>query len=432
MAVALAARVFDTQANQSFDATFDRFPVRLGRNQLNDLPIDRPYVSQFHASFDVRDGRIFLRDLGSTNGTVYAGQRLARDTPVDVTNQPEVAIGPIIIRLQLVQAVEKKPEAAKVGGVLDEGMIAGQAGARVPPGAEDPYVRQVLPYVEAYRQGWGTVYRVIYDHLTRLPPDVRTAYLMRLSKEHASLALEEDFQKIARYYGFDTRMLAGVGPAQAALAALTELAQTLTPSMGPLDDVSQVLAFARRLRDSTDVFLKCFVSLRDGYQEFETEVLARERNAQGEQGVATAKDAKELGDVLLGPRAPPEASRQLHDIFVEVMSHQVALLNGIMEGVKSLLVKLSPKTIEAELEKLGKKGGLFSNRFEELWKLYQVRHADYSGEDKETFMTIFGPQFSRAYAATAGEDYKGEGKNLARFTMGPGGMRHGTGGQGGR
>ena len=55
MAVALAARVFDTQANQSFDVTFDRFPVRLGRNQLNDLPIDRPYVSQFHASFDVRD-----------------------------------------------------------------------------------------------------------------------------------------------------------------------------------------------------------------------------------------------------------------------------------------------------------------------------------------------------------------------------------------
>ena len=89
MAVALAARVFDTQANQSFDATFERFPVRLGRNQLNDLPIDRPYVSQFHASFDVRDGRIFLRDLGSTNGTIYAGQRLQRDTPVDVTLQPD-------------------------------------------------------------------------------------------------------------------------------------------------------------------------------------------------------------------------------------------------------------------------------------------------------------------------------------------------------
>ncbi len=432
MAVALAARVFDTQANQSFDVTFDRFPVRLGRNQLNDLPIDRPYVSQFHASFDVRDGRIFLRDLGSTNGTVYAGQRLQRDTPIDVTNQPEVAIGPIIIRLGLVQAAEKKAEPARQG-VLEQGIAAmGQGQGRVAPGAEDPYIRQVLPYIDAHRQSWGTVYRVVYDHLTRLPPDVRTAYLKRLSQEHASLALEDDFQKIARYYGVDSS-LAGSGPAQAALAALTELAQTLTPAMGPLEDVSQVLGFARRLRDSTDVFMKCFVSLRDGYQEFETEVLARERSNAPGGGVATAKDAKELGEVLLGPNAPPEASRQLHDIFVDVMSHQVALLNGIMEGVKSLLVKLSPKTIEAELDRSGKKGGLFSNRFEELWKLYEVRHADYSGEDKETFLTIFGPQFSRAYAATAGEDYKGEGaRNLSRFTQGPGQGPRGPGGGPGR
>jgi type VI secretion system protein ImpI len=39
--------------------------------------------------------------------------------------------------------------------------------------------------------------------------------------------------------------------------------------------------------------------------------------------------------------------------------------------------------------------------------LYEVRHADYAGEDKETFMVIFGSQFSRAYAAAAGENYKG-------------------------
>ena len=55
MPVALVARVFDTQANQQFDVTFERFPVRIGRNQLNDLHIDRPYVSQFHAAIDIRD-----------------------------------------------------------------------------------------------------------------------------------------------------------------------------------------------------------------------------------------------------------------------------------------------------------------------------------------------------------------------------------------
>jgi len=427
MPAALTARVFDTQANQNFDSTFERFPLRIGRNQLNDLHIDRPYVSQFHAAIDLRDGQILVRDLGSTNGTVYAGRRLARDTPIDITQSPEINIGPIVIRLVVAEAAPKKREEPKEGTVLDFSSDANAVAAlsqrpkRVAPGAEDAYVRQVVPYIEAYRAGWGAVYRVIYDHLARLPPELRQNYIRRLGQEHPSLTLENDFQKISQYYGVDARTLTGdIGPADAALAALNELARTLAPSTKSLDDVGSILTFARRLRDTMEVFLKCFVSLRDGYQEFEAEVLARDRETDDDR-VAAAKDAKELGTVLLTAAGGPDAARQLYDIFVEVMSHQVALLNGVMEGVKSLLMKLSPRALEEELDKKGKKGGLFSSRYEELWKLYELRHGDYSGEDKETFLIIFGPQFSRAYAATAGEDYKtsGEaaGKNLSRFTM---------------
>jgi type VI secretion system protein ImpI len=421
MPVALVARVFDTQANQSFDVTFERFPVRIGRNQLNDLHIDRPYVSQFHAAIDLRDRQIWVRDLGSTNGTVVTGRRLARDTPCDVTQAAEFAIGPVVIRMALVEA-QKKAEASQEGNVLDAGDAA-RAMQRPPaaqPGAEDPFIRQLMPYIEAYRAAWGSVYRVIYDHLARLPPELRTGYVRRLAGEHAPVAAEQDFQKIAQYYGVDARLLGEIGPPQAALAALGELSRTLVPGSKPLEDVNSVLGFARRLRDTMEVFLKCFVSLRDGYQEFEAEVLARDRNAQGDR-VGTAKDAKELGTVLLGPGGGPETARQLHEIFVDVMSHQVALLNGVMEGVKTLLTKLSPATLEDELDKKGKKSGLFSNKYEALWKLYEVRHGDYSGEDKETFLIIFGPQFSRAYAATAGEDYKSSGEAAGRnprFTIG--------------
>lgn len=427
MPVALTARVFDTQANVNFDSTYERFPVRIGRNQLNDLAIDRPYVSQFHAAIDVRDHQLFVRDLGSTNGTVFAGRRIARDTPVDITQTPEITIGPIVIRLSMVEAAPKKREDPKEGTVLDFNMessglsaLMAQRSKQIAPGAEDAYVRQLAPYIEAYRAAWGAVYRVIYDHLARLPPEVRQNYLQRLCQEHPSLTLETDFQKISQYYGVDPHSHGELRPPDAALAALTELARSLAPGTKAPDDVASILGFARKLRDTMEVFLKCFVSLRDGYQEFEAEVLARERASQ-EDRVAAAKDAKELGIVLLSQAGGPDAARSLYDIFVDVMSHQVALLNGVMEGVRSLLVKLSPKAIEEELEKKGKKGGLFSNRYEELWKLYELRHGDYSGEDKETFLIIFGPQFSRAYAATAGEDYttSGEaaGKNLSRFSL---------------
>ncbi|MBK8938456.1 MAG: FHA domain-containing protein [Polyangiaceae bacterium] len=438
MAVALLARVFDTQANQSFEATFERFPVRVGRNQLNDLPIDRPYVSQFHAAFEIRnDSQLFVKDLGSTNGTLYKGQRLVRDQLIDITGAPEITIGPIVIRLGMTAAAPPKvvDDSGKDTGVLDFGQgpettraLAHRYGP-MPPGAEDPYVRQVAPYIEAYRQAWQTVYRVIYDHLTRLPPDVRNAYLRRLGYEQPALSLESDFRKIAQYYGIDLRVFTQAGPGQAALAALTELATTLAPGTKLPDDVPSVLGFAKRVRDSLDVFLRCFISLRDGYKEFSKEVLDREEAAR--DPVAASKDAKELGIALLGHAASPETPHALQNTFVEVMSHQVALMNGVMEGVKQLLQRLSPKSLEAEFERSGKKGGLFSNRFEALWKLYEVRHADYAGEDKETFLVIFGSQFSRAYAQAAGENFQqqGDAPKLGRFTQSGG--RRGPGGQGG-
>jgi len=430
MPVALVARVIDTQANQTFDVTFERFPIRLGRNQLNDLQIDRPYVSQFHLAIDLRDRQIIIKDLGSTNGTVFGGRRLQRDAPIDITATPELTIGPIVIRMQIIEAAPKKANALKDGGtVLDLADQSGSAAAAwkqqqrpIAPGGEDAYVRQLQPYIDAYRAAWGGVYRVIYDHLPRLTPELRQNYLKRLAMEQPAIATEQDFQKLAQYYGVDPRMLGEPSAAQASHAAMQELSRTLAPGSKPIDDVDAVLQFAKRLRDAMEVFLKCFISLRDGYQEFEAEVLAKDKSVDEGDPVAAAKDEKELGNVLLGPQGGPDAPRQLQDIFVDVMSHQVALINGVMEGVRTLLNKLSPKALEDDLERRGKKGGLFSNKFEALWKLYEVVHGDYAGEQKETFLIIFGPQFSRAYAATAGDDEKSPGdaaKNRGRFTISP-------------
>lgn len=422
MPVALVARVVDTQTNQSFEVTYERFPVRIGRNQLNDLHIDRPYVSQFHAAIDLRDRRIVIRDLGSTNGTVFAGQRLQRDAPVDVTATPEITIGPVTIHFTIIEAAKKEERREGFLDMSGEAWANQAAGARKPavvPGAEDAYVRQLLPYLEAYRAAWGTVYRILYDHLTRLQPDVRQAYLKRLASEQPSVAAEGDFQKLAQYYGVDPAAMGEMSPAKAAQTALAELSRTLAPGTKPLDDVASVLQFARRLRDAMEVFLKCFISLRDGYQAFTEQMLGTDNVDQNDR-VAAAKDAKELGVVLLTPAGGPEAARQLNESFIEVMAHEVKLLNGVMEGVKTLLGRLSPRTLEDELERKGKKGGLFSSKYEELWKLYESRHGDYAGEDKQTFEAIFGPQFARAYAANAGEDYKGssgESGPKPRFTI---------------
>lgn len=427
MSIALTTQVHDSQSNQTWEETFDRFPVRIGRNQLNDLHVERPYISQFHAAIELSGNQIWLKDLGSTNGTVYQGTKLQREQAVDITAKPEFQIGPILVRVRLVEAANVDSVQPQSSSVLDIGTEAGvavmeQRRRAVQPGQEDPFIRQLVPYIEAYRQSWANCYRLVYEHLTRLQPDVRTAYIKRLLIEYPPVAQETDFQKVAQYYGVPTHEWGELTTPQAAMAAITELSKQLAPEMAIPDDPNKVLAFSRKLRDAMDVFLKCFVSLRDGYQEFETEVLRRERFEQQGNLVGTARDHTELGRVIFAYESDTDLTcRQLHEVFVEVMTHQVALLNGVMEGVKQLLEKLSPEAIEKAYETKGKKGGLFSNKYEGLWEAYQTVHGDYRGEDKETFLIIFGPQFSRAYAATTGEAYQssgeGGGGNVNRLTM---------------
>ena len=53
--------------------------MRVGRNQLNDISIDDPFVSQWHGLIRFGDAGIVYSDLGSTNGTIIEGVRLVHE-----------------------------------------------------------------------------------------------------------------------------------------------------------------------------------------------------------------------------------------------------------------------------------------------------------------------------------------------------------------
>lgn len=76
--------------------------VIIGRN-----PKDSPYiinhadVSRKHARIRVKNNRVFIEDLGSTNGTSVNGQSIDDKGPVSVDNGDQIIIGSVVMKLRV-------------------------------------------------------------------------------------------------------------------------------------------------------------------------------------------------------------------------------------------------------------------------------------------------------------------------------------------
>ena len=60
--------------------TFTQSVVTVGRSPFNDLPIDNPTVSNYHARLHYHANQWWLDDLSSTNGTFLNGDRVTTST----------------------------------------------------------------------------------------------------------------------------------------------------------------------------------------------------------------------------------------------------------------------------------------------------------------------------------------------------------------
>jgi len=86
--------------------------TRLGRERFNDLTVDDESSSRAHAEIRRKDGVLYLRDLGSTNGT-YVNNR--RATEVKLSNGDRISIGATVM---LVEIKKKKTTVVQPQSVL--------------------------------------------------------------------------------------------------------------------------------------------------------------------------------------------------------------------------------------------------------------------------------------------------------------------------
>ncbi len=61
---------------------FDQKIVAIGRASENDLVIEEPRVSGYHARIFMKDDQVYFEDVGSTNGSRVNGKRILRPIPI--------------------------------------------------------------------------------------------------------------------------------------------------------------------------------------------------------------------------------------------------------------------------------------------------------------------------------------------------------------
>jgi two-component system, NtrC family, response regulator HydG len=77
----------------------DAEAIRLGRNRRNSMVLQDQHASRWHAEIYPSDGRWYIRDRDTTNGTKLNGHRIRRPTALE--NGQEIGIGDVRLRFTL-------------------------------------------------------------------------------------------------------------------------------------------------------------------------------------------------------------------------------------------------------------------------------------------------------------------------------------------
>ncbi len=433
---------------------FASSPIRIGRNLLNELFLDKPFVSQWHAVVRFEGQRITLVDLGSTNGTVHNGRMLRRRVPVPIQADDRVGIGNVSLSFSIGDAPAERRESTRLGiSPLTPDMLNANAfGATRKESGQDAFrtsfytmctpafvrprlddsqgdglrrpcdvaeraealsqaVDRTRPAHQAYRDAWSEVIRQLRARLESAPELHREAVAHALVQNFPQVMHEPDFRQLIREHGLGATVLDQAEPSEWLLRV-----KHGTPAEGP--DVAADRGVCtelamERVGGLLEAFAQAYVELRNGYDQFGSDMalqVTRERTP-----LTAATGMREVLHYLLDWRVDGEQRlEELKRAFADLALHQVALLSGVVEGARELLNKVDPDCpSRASGHALATRTQWYSNWLAQLpwvrslqsYRRFRRMHQELVEEDRFA-QELFGKAFAEAYYTVTGQRLK--------------------------
>ncbi|MFI6156666.1 FtsK/SpoIIIE domain-containing protein [Kitasatospora sp. NPDC051170] len=179
--------------------------IRIGRSGEADVPLDDPDVSRLHLALHLADdGRVTVRDLGSTNGTTLDGRLVPPGPPEEaVALEPGglLRIGESTLLLAAPEPAEAPPARAALPDGHGHLQLAAPGPARPAPAAVEP------PATPEPASGRGRGLFSLLPGRAAEPPGQENA-----ERHHAAVRLRQTAAQRERFPDLATLLLNAVGP----------------------------------------------------------------------------------------------------------------------------------------------------------------------------------------------------------------------------
>lgn len=370
----LSALPVDYPDREPLTFSLEESKALIGRSESCDihLPGKELGVSGEHARVEFLSGSYYLFDQGSTNGTALNGTRIRPHTSVPLANGDKIYVGRWLLTCQLRSGLTQ--------------MFRKNA-LRADEESFDPRVKawtDVLSGVEAAEE--------FQERLQSFAESVegpeQIALLRQLevcakASPHATLIQDERAKREAireACYQFVSSLSAH---------------HTGAEKLRQPEDVER---FFRLADQSLELMLEWIVSCIQARRSFEDRFSAKVTRFFGldSNPIKHALTPQQAGNYLLNWEREREAEpikQNLSATFRDLTAHQLGLVAGVQQALKTALQQLDPEKTEAKVDTV--LGGPF--RRSAAWQLFKESYRDMLDNDSKLFNEVIYPSLRQGY-----------------------------------